>query len=137
MNGKPIPKGKPKKSQAKLKKDLDKVFSIYVRQKYADKEGKAQCYTCEVTKEVRELHCGHFISRSYLATRFEEDNVRPQCVGCNVFGGGRNVIFAANLERDCGKGTVDRLFKKAQEIVKNFPYEEKIDYYKLKLKELE
>ena len=119
-----------RKSQAKLKKELDRVFSIYVRQKYADQRGEVACYTCLSTMPWKNSQCGHFASRAYLSTRFDEDNCRPQCVGCNVFGGGRVAIFATKLEEELGEGTVKRLYKKAQEITKNYPYQEKIDYYK-------
>jgi len=78
---------------------------------------------------------GHFASRSYLATRFDETNVRVQCVGCNVFGGGRVAIFATRLEAE-GISTKE-LYRKAQQITKYFPYEDKIEEYKLKLKDYE
>lgn len=76
---------------------------------------------------------GHFISRVYLATRFDEDNCRPQCVGCNVFGNGKTVEFARKLEAE-NKGIVARLYKKAQGITKDYPYQAKIDYYQEKIK---
>lgn len=141
MNGKPLPKEKDKpkkkKSTSKLKKELDTIFSLYVRQKDADKNGFVRCYTCGLRKHWKELHCGHFVSRSHLATRFIEDNARPQCAGCNVFGGGRVAVFGSNLERDLGKGTIARLYRKAQEITKDFPYVQRIEEFKVKLKALD
>lgn len=134
-NGKPIPKKVKKKTTSQLKKELDKVFSQYIRQKAADKEGFVLCYTCGVKKHWKEMQNGHFVSRVYLATRFEEGNVRPQCVGCNVFGGGKVVAFAANLEKE-QPGIVGLLYRKAQEIVKDYPYSQKIEEYKIKLQEL-
>lgn len=139
MNGKPLLKDKDKKvkkkSNAKLKKELDKIFSQYIRQKYADKQGNVICYTCGAKKNWKEAQCGHFVSRSSLATRFCEDNVRVQCVGCNVFGGGKQVEFGRKLESE-NTGMVQLLFREAQKIVKDYPYEEKIEYYKEKIKEL-
>ena len=35
-----------KKTHTKLKKELDKVFSQYVRYAYADDNGIVECYTC-------------------------------------------------------------------------------------------
>lgn len=117
-----------KLTTAKLKKKLDEVFSKYIRQKYANQEGQVQCYTCPIKKHWKEMQCGHFVSRSALATRFSEDNCRVQCVGCNVFGGGQIATFANNLERE-NEGIVTALYKKSQEITKDYPYQEKIDYY--------
>jgi hypothetical protein len=129
-------KGKGKKLTAsKLKKKLDAIFSQYIRQKYADEKGYAQCYTCPTKKHWKEMQCGHFVSRSQMATRFSEDNCRVQCIGCNVFGGGRVTIFANNLEREIA-GIVTNLYRKAQEITKDFPYAEKIEEYTKKLAEL-
>jgi hypothetical protein len=125
-----------KKTTARLKKDLDKLFSEFIRRKYANQEGQVRCYTCGVTKDWKAIQNGHFVSRSHLATRFDEDNCRPQCVGCNVFGQGRVAVFASKLDQEIGEGTVARLYMQAQKIVKDYPYEERISYYKNKLSEL-
>lgn len=140
MNGKPLPKqGKKKpKSVSKLKKELDKLHSELIRRKYANQEGLVKCYTCPKVLHWKHIQCGHFISRSYLATRFVEENTMPQCVGCNIFGGGRSVAFADGLERDIGVGTVQALYSKARELTKwgTKDYEAKIAEVKEKLKAL-
>jgi hypothetical protein len=56
-------------------------------------------------------------------------------VGCNVFGGGKIAVFATKLDHELGEGAVTKLYRKAQEITKNFPYEKKIEEYKEKLKQ--
>ena len=129
-----MPKLPKKKTTAQLKKELDKYFSIYVRQKYADENGCATCYTCSKSSNWKQLQCGHFVSRSHLATRFNEDNCRPQCVGCNVFGGGKTATFANKLDEELGIGTVARLYREAQKIVKDYPYEAQIAHYKSLIK---
>lgn len=93
------------------------------------------CYTCGKKAPWKEMQNGHFVSRAQLATRFSEDNCRVQCVGCNVFGGGRTSIFAEKLEEELGEGTTARLYREANRIVKDFPYEERITYYSNKIKE--
>ena len=124
---------KPKKlSTAKLKKKLDEIFSKYIRQKYTDKFSLVGCYTCGKRLPAREMQNGHFVRRQYLATRYSEDNCRPQCVGCNIFGDGKTVEFARRLEEEKA-GIVQELYKKAQEITKDYPYQEKIHYYSQKL----
>lgn len=114
------------KTNAQLKKQLDKIFSEYIRRKYSDNQGRSECYTCGKKAHWKELQCGHFISRSYLATRFMEENCRPQCVGCNIFGNGKPVEFAKRLSREISPAIIKTLYKKAQEITKDFPYEQKI-----------
>lgn len=91
-------KGKP--SQAKLKKKLDAIFSQYIRRKYAGVEGLVKCYTCSTVKHWKEIQNGHWIPRHNLATRFSEDNCRPQCVACNMFQKGMPDVFAVNLIKE-------------------------------------
>lgn len=83
------------KSMAKLKKELDAVFSKYVRQ-----INPAICYTCGKTNVT--LQCGHFIPRQYLATRWSLENCKPQCVGCNLFGNGMILDFEERLIGELG-----------------------------------
>jgi hypothetical protein len=99
------------KTTAQLKKELDRVFSIHIRNKYPKR-----CYTCG--KEGVTLQCGHFVPRQYLATRWSEDNCRPQCVGCNLFGKGQFLVFEENLKRELGEETVEKLKHSRHQILK-------------------
>lgn len=124
---KKAPKPRTKtKSLSKLKKELDRVFSIYIREKYP-----ARCYTCGVSKHRKNLQCGHFVSRQYLATRWDENNCRPQCVGCNMFGNGKPLDFEENLKRELGSEFVEEMKARRHQILKldRQWYEEKIAYY--------
>ena len=94
-----VPK-KKERTQAKLKKDFDALFSRYIRQKYANEEGMVKCYTCSTIKHWKEIQNGHWIPRNNLATRFSEDNCRPQCVACNMFQKGMPDVFAVNLIKE-------------------------------------
>lgn len=119
------------KSLARLKKELDSAFSQYVRWSRAI-NGYVECYTCKVMKPVKKMQNGHFVSRVYLATRFDEDNCRPQCYGCNVFGEGRVMDYEDRLIDEIGKDRVDTLKLRRHQIVKYDEawYKEKIEYYK-------
>ena len=82
-------------------KKLDKVFSIWIRSKDADHTGQVDCYTCGVSKDWKyEIDAGHFQSRGKYATRWHEDNVKPQCKRCNGFRGGEQYQFALRLGTD-------------------------------------
>lgn len=83
-----------------LVKKLDKLFSQYVRMKDADHAGYVSCFTCGMTKHWKEVDAGHFQSRGKYATRYHEDNVKPQCKRCNGFRGGEQYQFALNLGTD-------------------------------------
>lgn len=125
----PTPRKKVK-SQSVLKKDLDRIFSIYIRQKYSDDNGNVKCYTCSKTGHWKTLQNGHWIPRNNLSTRFSEENCRPQCVGCNMFNKGRPDVFAVNLIRD-GIDIVKLQQTKYQVFKIDWVwYESKIEHYK-------
>lgn len=78
---------------------------------------------------------GHWIPRNILITRFDEDNVRPQCVGCNMFNKGRPDVFSVNLLKE--GVDIEELSSRRFKIFKvdSRWYEEKIAYYKGKTEE--
>lgn len=96
---------RPNKSISKLKKELDKWFSLYIRLKYSNR-GMCRCYTCHKPFHYKDLHCGHFIPRHILITRWDENNCRPQCVGCNIYGNGKFLDFEEHLVKDIGASSV-------------------------------
>ena len=120
------------KTISKLKKELDKWFSLYIRLRDSH-NGLVQCFTCGCVKHYKKgMQNGHFQSRSFLATRFDEENCQAQCVGCNMFKQGEQYKFALNLDAKYGEGTAEHLEGLARTTVKisRIEYEEKITYYK-------
>ena len=97
------------KTQAQLKKDLDTIFSIYIRQKFSDSEGNNTCYTCGKAGTIKTMQNGHFVSRQYLATRWDENNCRIQCCGCNLFSKGKPLDFEERLKKDLGSDYVETM----------------------------
>jgi hypothetical protein len=120
------------KSISKLKKELDKWFSLYIRLRDATNEGMVQCFTSNRIYHYKNIHAGHFISRRHLATRWCETNVQPQSAADNLFGQGEQYKFGLNLDAKYGSGTAEELQFKARSTVKlsRIDYEEKITYYK-------
>ena len=119
------------KTQAQLKKLLDKTFSEYIRAKYPKR-----CYTCGRRGVL--LQCGHFISRQYLITRWDERNTRPQCVGCNIFGGGKPLDFEENLKNELGAKVVEKMKASRHKVFKvdTTWYLKQIEHYTLELERL-
>lgn len=69
--------GRPKlRSMKKLKEDLDKIFSLYIRAR----DGK--CVQCGSTDQPTN---GHLFTRGHFSTRWDELNCHQQCWGCNSF----------------------------------------------------
>jgi 5-methylcytosine-specific restriction endonuclease McrA len=125
----------PKKPSRKtIVNKLDKVFSEYIRRRYA-KNGIAECVTCGKKDHWKNLQAGHFMSRKHYATRWDEENVEVQCMACNVYRYGEQYLFAKHL----GQEKADELLAKSRTMVKlkDWELEEMIEKYKKKLLELE
>ena len=126
------------KSISKLKKELDKWFSLYIRLRHATSEGISQCFTCGKIDHYKKLQCGHFQSRRHHATRWNEQNCQVQCVKCNMFEQGEQWQFGIKLNSQFGLGTSQDLEYLARTTVKKtrIEYEEDITYYKAIVKNL-
>ena len=124
------------KSISKLKKELDKWFSLFIRLRNAtDHEGLCQCFTCGKVGHYKSggMQNGHFQSRRFMATRFSEDgNCEVQCSGCNIFRFGEQYKFALALDSKYGEGTAEELEFLSRMVVKftRVDYEDNIRYYK-------
>lgn len=115
LKKKPSKATKGKKSRpvpiSRLKREADRLFSLYIRAKYPK-----ECYTCRAKGKT--LQCGHFISRSYLATRWNESNARPQCTGCNIWGRGKPLDFEERLKEEIGDVAVEELKVSRKKLIK-------------------
>jgi hypothetical protein len=127
-----MPKAK-KPTRSKLVKKLDFVFSQYIRKKNADKNGNCTCCTCGKVLHWKEIQAGHFMSRKHYSIRWDERNVHPQCVACNVFRYGEQYKYSIFL----GKELADVLYLQSKEIKKYTTDElqSSIEHYGKMLKE--
>lgn len=90
----------------KLIAELDKITSELVRKSQANKNGLVYCYTCGVRKPWQKMDCGHYRSRRFVQTRFDLDNLRPQCQLCNRYKHGNLEIYRQKLIRELGEEKV-------------------------------
>ena len=86
-------KKKKLKSIGYLKRKADTLFSIFIRNR------EKYCYICG---SVKNLQAGHFVSRSYLFLRYDEDNVHTCCLACNVFKNGNMALYALRIVNQYG-----------------------------------
>ena len=142
---------KPKKKSKKKKKPKGKVLktlktklwaltSEYIRRKYADEYGYVSCVTCGVTRLWNDgIQAGHFIPKVQgLSIYFEEENIHPQCMPCNVFKGGNYRAYTLFMIDTYGREKIEELEELAKVPLKiSIPeYEEMIIEMKEKLGEL-
>lgn len=84
----------------------DKYHSAYIRSL------SEYCYTCGAKPE--ELQNGHFMSRRYLNTRWDNMNCHPQCHECNSVKQGNLIVYQRKLRSEYGEEAVDDLMKRAR-----------------------
>jgi len=122
----------------KLKKELDAIFSTYVRLRDLTANGEAQCVTCKVLKPYKQMQNGHFMSRRHMSTRFEEKNTAVQCMSCNMYNQGMQYEMSKYLDEKYGEGTAEEMSVLSKQSKKIFraDYEYYIDDYKQKVKAL-
>ena len=117
-----------------------KAWSVF--SKYIKVRDKGICITCKrpIIKN-RDYHAGHFIpvgvcgSNNKLA--WDEDNVHGQCAGCNIWKGGWGERFAEVLIEKFGKKFVEALRARRFKVDPIKDWQEVIDHYTEKLKQLE
>lgn len=128
-----------KKSQKTLIRKLDEVFSRYIRLRDADEHGYIRCISCGKIHHFSEMDCGHFINRSHMATRYDEQNCNGQCRSCNRFDEGNNIGYTRGLIAKYGPQVIDLLYIKKNTIKKwdCFELETLIAHYQKEVKKLE
>jgi hypothetical protein len=123
----------------KLKAKADKLFSEYIRRRYAEYDGTVSCFTCGAVKHWKEQQAGHFASRRHLSTRWDYENVQVQCQSCNIWNQGQQWKFGIYLDEKYGEGKAEELMVKSKQLNKmtRGDYELLIEEIKEKLKELD
>lgn len=117
----------------------DKNLSLYVRQRDADENGIVKCCTCGTKHLWQYLDCGHFQSRRYESTKYDEKNTGPQCPECNRFNQGQQYKFSLYLNGKYGHKTAEQMTIKSRMFCKRnrYDYEVIAEEYKQKLKDLQ
>ena len=118
---------------------LDKVFSEYIRRRDADEYGRVKCCTCDAVAHWSEVDCGHWMHRSNMGTRFDEENCHAQCRVCNRhFDGEFNKHRAYIIERHGFDASCDLGHKRIKEVhLMQYEIDQMTQDYKDKIKALE
>ena len=78
-----------KKTLRALIDDVAKLLQKHVRLKAAvaaDKNGFIECVSCNKWFHWKDMQGGHWIERGKQAAKIMEENIHPQCKGCNQYG---------------------------------------------------
>lgn len=120
------------KKKPDLKVKLDKEFSLFIRLRDCMPNGFFRCISCGQIKPFEQADCGHYFSRTHLATRYDEKNCNAECRHCNRFRADHLEGYRVNLITKIGQQAFDLLKIKAASTSKmsDFEYEQLIRYYK-------
>ena len=133
-----MPKKKPEKLSTLIKK-ADKLFSEYIRRKYSDSEWYITCISCEKKIPRKESHNCHWIGRGNKQYRYDEDNCRPWCSGCNTFNQEfHQRVFTVKQIKRLWQDVVDMMLDNCNYVYKFWKTEARlvIEEYKEKLNNL-
>jgi len=118
----------------------DTYFSRYIRLKHS-LHGYCTCYTCGKDNPIKEVDNGHYQKREHKATRYHENNCRPQCKTCNgdTKHNGKQAEFRVNLSYEIGEEEVVEIERLARTTINaNYAfYRELSDHYRIKVNELQ
>ena len=96
-----------KSGKSKWMDKADKMFSKYIRLKFSFMSGGELFCRDIITGRIygiKKIDNGHCFSRVHKATRFEEDNCRPQNRSSNRFSGEKDhYTFIKNLRAEIGE----------------------------------
>ena len=132
-----------KPTLSSTKKRAWRLFSKYIRLRDALKTtgdiNFCKCFTCGRIEPIKNMDAGHFVSRRFNSTLFDERNVNAQCARCNVFLSGNQLEYRRQLIKRYGEGIDIEIEDKATETKKyTIPeLEELIVELKKKIKALE
>ena len=100
-------------AKKKYKAKAWSAFSKYIRLRDAilttGGTEYATCVTCGKTFGVGKLHAGHFLPGRTNGILFDERGVHAQCVGCNIYGNGRQAEYYLWMMERYGPEVIDEL----------------------------
>ena len=96
-----------------VKKATWKVFSEYIRRRYADQQGIAICCSCKKPKHWKELQAGHWpsIDGRNNSILFAEKGVHQQCGQCNTYKHGNPAGYDEYMHEHYPQKVMDDLLK--------------------------
>lgn len=121
-----------------LEKQLDEVFSQFIRLRDSDCNGYIRCYCCGYAVHWTNAHNGHFINRRHLGTRWHEINNNACCTPCNIYKNGNLDAYRERLVSKWSESIIDQLTMLKTSVIKFTDTELKdmIKHYKNEVKKL-
>ncbi len=129
-------------SKVTIKRNAWSAFSKFIRLRDALKTTgtitHVKCITCGKLLEISFCDAGHFVSRRYASTLFDEKNVNTQCRYCNRFLNGNLLEYRRQIIKLYGENADTELENKAKEIKRYTTQDltELTEHYKIEVEKL-
>lgn len=101
------------KSISALKKDLDGIFSEFIRIRDADNAGTVTCFVSGARIFWKDADAAHWIVRDKMPTRYDERNVHACSRDSNRFDPDHTQTYTVRLMDRYGKGIANELLSKS------------------------
>jgi len=134
------PKKPRQKSRSTLIRELDKVFSLFIRLRDSKPYGfrYCKCISCGQIKPFEDFDAGHYYSRTKYSVRWNENNVHGECRFCNRFSADHLIGYREHLITKIGTQAFELLRVQANQTSKlsDWELEQLIKLYNCKIDEL-
>lgn len=119
-----------------LMNKADKLFSVYIRKKNADKDGLVKCYICGTPIPWVEAHLMHYVKRDNKKLRYSEQNCHAGCYTCNCSNDGNLVEYREKLVKEFGEFNVKLLENTKSDRLDRYDLITKIEFWKNEIDKL-
>lgn len=118
------------KTRSQLVKELDAIFSKYIRLNNIDCNWLCKCVTCGAKVHRKNIQNGHFITRGNYKYRWDENNCFPQCMPCNIYKSWNYIAYTLFMIWKYGQDKVKEM-QEDKELIKISTVEirDMIDFY--------
>ena len=130
-------KKKKKLSRQDYVRELDTIFSKFIRLRDCNDRGIVVCPLCWARIPREKAQNMHFVSRGVMKHRYDEKNCHAGCMRCNVILNGNYIVYTRRMQKTYWMGFVDRL------IADKWPYKiptpmlvDMINYYSQRVDKL-
>ena len=120
---------KPKTARKKLVEEADRLFSLYIRQRYAI-NGIAMCVTCARRDHWKNMDCGHYIGRRHIGVRFDDMNAHAQCRMCNRLHSGNMTRYKSYMYATYGEKAMLELQKRSNDSISTPELQDIVEKYR-------
>lgn len=102
-------KKKKKLSRQDYVRELDTIFSKFIRLRDCNEKGIVVCPLCWARIPREKAQNMHFVSRWVMKHRYDEKNCHAGCMRCNVILNGNYIVYTRRMQKTYWMGFVDRL----------------------------